>query len=151
MVEALEAKETPCHTLKEYLRNPPRSIIEKTKGWVEAGDPIISAAFDVSTGRRMAELSESDLAIKFLGPEGALREIERSASSGFLSQREAHRLAKKLNMLIRIIERNGLSDPWGTDSLLHELRNIQIFLDKRHYVSFAIWSEQSKRKKIKDE
>lgn len=139
MVEALEAKETPCHTLKEYLRNPPRSIIEKTKGWVEAGDPIISAAFDVATGKHMVELSEADLAMKFLGSEGAIREIERSVGSGFLTKEEAGKLTKKLNKTLNEIEKNGLSDVWGIESLLYDLWKIQNFLDKRHYISFIAW------------
>lgn len=138
MVEALEAEETPCHTLKEYLRNPPRSIIEKTKGWMKAGDPIISATFDVATGRRMVELYEKNLAIKFLGQKGALREVERSAKSGFLTEIEARRLKKKLRKLTRILE-NGPSNPQQVDLIFSDLRNIQIFLDKRHYVSFIKW------------
>jgi len=110
---------------------------------MEVGDPIISAAFDVATGKHMVELSERELAMKFLGPEGAIREIGRSASSGFLTKEEADRLTKKLNRILNEIGERGLSDVWKKESLLYDLWNIQIFLDKRHYASFLLWLKRS--------
>lgn len=139
MKAVLDSRKTFHTSLREYLRNPPGEIIEKTKDWIEAGDPIISLAFDVATGKHMIELSRSDLATKYLGSEGAIREIERSVSSGFLTKEEGSRLTNKLKRILNEIEKKGFFDAWGKESLLYELWNIQNFLDKRHYVSFIVW------------
>ena len=124
---------------EEYLSNHPKEVVGKTKYWIEIGDPIISAAFDVATGRRMVELFEKDLALKFLGGDGALREIKRSANSGFLSKKDADKLAKNLRSVIKILKNDGFNDTLEIYSILHKLRNIQIFLDKQHYASFLGW------------
>lgn len=133
---------SPKKSLKQgFLYMPLRKMAatKKIKSWVEAGDPIISAAFDVATGRRMVELFERDLALKFLGKEGALGEIKRSTNSGFLSKEDAYALAKNLRAVIKKIKNDGFGDSLEIYSILHELRNIQIFLDKQHYASFLGW------------
>ncbi len=140
---AEKARKTFHAIHKEYLRNSPKEAIEKTKDWMETGDSIISAAFDVATGKHMVELSQRELAMKFLGSEGAVLEIKRAAISGFLTENEAHKLTKKLVEIVKTME-NDFSDLWGRESILYDLWRTQNFLDKRHYLSFLNWFNNGK-------
>lgn len=128
-------------------KNPPLGItVARIRDWMETGDPIISAAFDVATGKHMVELSEKELAQRFLGSEGAILEIERASKAGLLSESESKRLMKKLHKILHEIDMN-FSEPWARESILHDMWKIQNLLDKRHYLSFLNWLYNGKSKK----
>jgi len=129
---------------KEYLRNFPIDVVRETKDWIKIGDPIISAAFDVAAGKHMIELSEKELAQRFLGPEGAILEIQRASQAGFLAEIEAKRLTEKLHKIRAEID-SKFQDPWMRESILFDASRIQDFLDKRHYLSFANWLNNGKK------
>jgi len=115
--------------------------------WInDVGTPIISAAYDIAVARHMMELNEINIFLYYLGHTGAIYEIEQSTKVGYLSRRESSRLIKRIKKIISDAN-NVFNDAWFRSSLDYELRQIQIFLDTRHYSSFISFLNNSRDKK----
>jgi hypothetical protein len=120
----------------------PAKVARELGEWIETGSPIISAAYDVAVGRAMIDLCEESLALKFLGNEGAMLEIEKSAKTGFLPRNQAGRLERAIRKVVERTEKGELADPWLAEGLYYKLLPVQKFLDRTHYLSFLKWAEK---------